>query len=169
MEVLVLLLAGGGAVLHALAFTDGAKNPTHTAELTVTNLNALLIFILVCETRHGHLHDYDLITELEFTNCELAADIGLERLTREGDPRVLLLLAFLLRTGSSHVMVALSQLFEALKEIVLVLCHPEANIRSRDGRTLECRNSLVSQSRSDHISDALFCVRKTLLLRHLNV
>ena len=124
MEVLVLLLAGGGAVLHALAYTDCAKNPTHSAELTVTNLDALLIFILECEARHGHLHDYDLITELEFANGELATDVRLERLTREGDPRVLLFLAFLLRTGSGHVMVTLSKLFEALKEIILVRCQP---------------------------------------------
>ena len=93
MEVLILLLASDSAILDTFALAYDLKDPPLATELAVPNLNAPLILVRVGEARRTDLHNYDFIAHFKFINCQLAANVGLNRLTRERNTRVLLALA----------------------------------------------------------------------------
>ena len=91
MESFVFLAAQLFAVFDALAFANNSEHLPLVAKLALANLDTTLVLIRVGKLGSSNLNDHDLIAEIELSDCQLAAHIGLHRVSGELDARVLLI------------------------------------------------------------------------------
>ena len=91
MESLVLFAACLVAVAHSLALANHLKRISASAELTVTNLNPILLLILVRKFTCPDFNQYQIvIAEFLVAKVQLTPHVWLDRFPREVNARIFL-------------------------------------------------------------------------------